>query len=87
MGLLDRLRDAVSDDDGEGEVTPAHPEAAGPAAAKGDTPTATPGSATSGLEGGELSDAASGLGADLQTAEGGADAVPDTPDGVAENYT
>ncbi len=37
-------------------------------------------------ESGERSEAGSSLG-NVQAATGGADAVPDTPDGVEENYT
>ncbi len=82
MGIIDRFKDAVSSDDPQ-EASSAHPEASGPAAASGDTAIPAPASSSSG---GQASEAGSGY-SDAQTAGGGADAVPDTPDGVAEDYT
>lgn len=82
MGIIDRIKDAVSPDDPE-EPTSAHPEASGPAAASGDTAMPAPVQSDSG---GQASEAGSGY-SEAQTSGGGADAVPDTPDGVPENYT
>lgn len=83
MGIIDRIKDAVSPDDPE-EPTSAHPEASGPAAASGDTAMPAPAQSSSG--GGQASEAGSGF-SEVETSAGGADAVPDTPDDVPENYT
>lgn len=83
MGIIDRIKDAVSPDDPAETTTSAHPEASGPAAASGDTAVPAPPQTDSG---GQASEAGSGY-SEAQTSGGGADAVPDTPDGVPENYT
>lgn len=71
MGIFDRVR----------ESTPADRD-------DGSTRDTEPGAAAEELpdESGERSDAGSSLD-NVQAATGGADAVPDTPDGVEENYT
>lgn len=93
MGLVDRLKDAVSGDDGSDG--PAGPAASGPAAASGATGGARmagrPDSGDNEPTGDpepdrQVSEGASGFGS-AETSLGGADAVPDTPDGVAEDYT
>lgn len=86
MGALDRIKQAVTGPDSDPADGPS--DASGPAAASGDTSTPTgPMSSTgSGNGGGEMSDGPSG-GGNAETALGGADAVPDTPDGVVEDFT
>jgi hypothetical protein len=72
MGIFDRVRESTTADrDDDGSTSDTTP--AGDAAARAD-------------ESGERSEAGSSLG-NVQAATGGADAVPDTPDGVEENYT
>ncbi len=84
MGAIDRIVQAVTGRPADTESGPS--DASGPAAASGDTnvpPTVGPADAASGAQ---PSDGPSGV-SDAETALGGADAVPDTPDGVVENYT
>ena len=75
MGLLDRLRAPKGND-----AQQAPTGGAGPAAAAGKDSRAPVGAP------GEPSEAGSSFD-NAQTAVGGADAVPDTPDAVAEDYT
>jgi hypothetical protein len=51
-----------------------------------DDANGTEGESTSAESGGEVSEAGSSFG-NAQTGSGGADAVPDTPDTVEEDYT
>jgi hypothetical protein len=71
MGIFDRVRESTPADRDEGSTRDTEP-----AADAGERPD----------ESGERSDAGSSLD-NVQAATGGADAVPDTPDGVVENYT
>ena len=80
MGIGDRVREAFSGDSPE-EADDGAVE--GPAAAGGFVKTDR--SPTSDGEG-QVSAGGSGTD-DLETSAGGADAVPDTPDGVVEDYT
>lgn len=85
MNPINRIVDAVK---GSDQDKPAgQPATTGPAAASGDTatPTSPPADPANG-ESGEASSGPSGL-APTETSTGGADAVPDTPDGVPEDYT
>ncbi len=81
MGIVDRIKHAVTDSDSDSA-------ASGPAAASGasvvESDTSVP--STAEPSDGEASHGPSGLD-NAETAAGGADAVPDTPDGVPENYT
>jgi len=71
MGIFDRVRESTTADRDDGST--------------GDTePAADAGKGPS--ESVERSEAGSSLG-NAEAATGGADAVPDTPDGVEENYT
>ena len=71
MGIFDRVRESTPADRDEGSRRDTEPAA--DAGERSD-------------ESGERSDAGSSLD-NVQAATGGADAVPDTPDGVEENYT
>lgn len=80
MSIGDRIRDALSGDSTKEADSGA---VEGPAAAGG---FVNPDQSATSDDEGELS--AAGSGADhVETSAGGADAVPDTPDGVAEDYT
>lgn len=87
MNPLRRIVDAVTGSDSD--ETTGQPATAGPAAASGDTaiPKAPPvSSANEGED--ELSAGPSAADrAEPEISLGGADAVPDTPDVVAEDYT
>lgn len=85
MNPISRIVEAIT---GSGDALVAgQPATTGPAAASGDTatPTSPPVAPVEG-EPGERSSGPSGLSLS-ETSTGGADAVPDTPDGVPENYT
>lgn len=71
MGIFDRVRESTGDDRHDRSNGDAEP-----AADSGDRQ----------VEPGERSEGGSSLD-NAQTAMGGADAVPDTPDSVEENYT
>lgn len=82
MNPVSRLINAVKgSDEPADEATPT-----GPAAASGDTQTPTAPPKSPDEPGGERSEGASGFNGS-ETTSGGADAVPDTPDGVVEDYT
>jgi len=86
MGAIDRIVQAVT---GPQENTDSGPsDASGPAAASGSGEANIPSSArpTDEESGAQASDGPSGV-SEAETALGGADAVPDTPDGVVEDYT
>lgn len=89
MGAIDRIVQAVTGNQADTESGPS--DAAGPAAASGDT--SVPGGATptqsdpaSHEPDQQVSEGPSGPG-NAETGLGGADSVPDTPDGVAEDFT
>ncbi len=86
MNPLSRIVDAVTGADSD--KVAGQPATTGPAAASGDTatPTSPPAAPVNGSKPGEASFGPSGL-APSETSTGGADAVPDTPDGVPEDYT
>jgi len=71
MGIFDRVRESTTADRDDGSTRDTQP-----AADAGKEPD----------ESVERSQAGSSLG-NAEAATGGADAVPDTPDGVEENYT
>lgn len=82
MNPVSRLINAVTgSDEPAAEATPA-----GPAAASGDTQTPSAPLTSPDDSVGERSQGPSGF-SDAETTTGGADAVPDTPDGVPESYT
>lgn len=85
MNPINRIVEAVTGST-EDRVAGA-PATTGPAAASGDTatPTSAPAAPVED-DTGQASSGPSGLTAS-ETSTGGADAVPDTPDGVPENYT
>ena len=80
MSIGDRIRDALSGDSTKDADSGA---VEGPAAAGG---FVNPDQSTPSNDDDELSAGGSGI-QDAETSGGGADAVPDTPDGVAEDYT
>ena len=71
MGIFDRVRESTPGEQDAGSTRDTKP-----AVDAGEQPD----------ESGERSEAGSSLG-NAQAATGGADAVPDTPDSVEENYT
>jgi hypothetical protein len=71
MGIFDRVRESTPGDRGDASIRDTKPTAEA-----GERPD----------ESAERSEAGSSL-SNVQAATGGADAVPDTPDSVEENYT
>lgn len=83
MGLVDRIQDALTDsNDGAND---AESVVEGPAAAGGVTSDQQP-EPSEPPQSGEVSSAGSGSDG-VETSTGGADGVPDTPDGVAADFT
>jgi hypothetical protein len=87
MTIGDRIRDALTGDSTDPQGAESTDEAdgtavEGPAAASGVSSSGSPSADTDG----DRSGAGSGA-AGAETTAGGADAVPDTPDGVAQDYT
>ena len=84
MGAIDRIVQAVT---GQEENTESGPsDASGPAAASGDTNVPTSVGTSDKEAGTQASEGPSGVN-HAETALGGADSVPDTPDGVVEDFT
>ena len=82
MSFADRVRDALSTDSTDEPDAPDSTAVEGPAAASGVTDSSRPAASN------DDDVSAGGSGAQhAETSAGGADAVPDTPDGVAEDYT